>query len=100
MEGVRSMVLPPNREAVDGYFAQVWMNVRTLTAAGLSVYPGPEDPKKFKSYLEEEEARLERNLRGVDYVIDGVDTLPLITGVGHIEKVRIYQCPLHVFELT
>ena len=100
MEGVRSMVLPPNREAVDRYFQYVWKDVHTLTAAVLSQYSWVDDPKRFKSYLEAEEARLGNNLRGVDYVIDGVDTLPLITGVGHIEKVRIYQCPLHLFELT
>jgi hypothetical protein len=92
MEGVRSMVLPPNREAVDRYFAYVWESVHTLTAAVLSQNSsqnsGPDDPKKFNSYLEAEEARLGNNLRAVDYVIDGVDTLLLIAGVGRIEKVR------------
>jgi hypothetical protein len=33
-----------------------------------------------------EEARLGNNLRAVDYVIDGIDTLSLIAGVGRIEK--------------
>jgi hypothetical protein len=42
---------------------------------------------RFKSYLEAEEARLSTNLKAVDYVIDGTDTLTLITGVGRIEKV-------------
>jgi hypothetical protein len=86
------MVLPPNREAVDRYFAYVWESVHTLTAAVLSQNSsqnsGPDDPKKFNSYLEAEEARLGNNLRAVDYVIDGVDTLLLIAGVGRIEKVR------------
>jgi hypothetical protein len=93
MEGVRCMVLPPNRKAVDRYFANVWEAVHALTAAVISQASsqssGPDDPKRFKSYLEAEEVRLGNNLKAVDYVIDGVDTLPLISGVGRIEKVRI-----------
>jgi hypothetical protein len=90
MEGLRSMVvLPPNRKAVDRYFASVWDDVHPLTAAVLSQHSGPDDPKRFKSYLEAEEARLRNNLRAVDYVIDGIDTLPLIAGVGRIEKVKV-----------
>ena len=92
MEGVRSVVLPPNREAFDRYFGCVWEVVHTLTAAVLpqsSQSSGPDESRKFKSYLEAVEARLGNNLQAVDYVIDGVDTLPLITGVGRVEKVRI-----------
>ena len=90
MEGVRSMVvIPPNREAIDQYFSNVWFYVHTFTAAVLSQSSGLDDPKRFKPYIEAEEARLERNLRAVDYIIDGVDTLPLIAGVGRVEKVRI-----------
>jgi hypothetical protein len=104
MEGVRSVVLPPNREVVDRYFSWVWSAVHTLTAAVLSQNSsqnsGPDNSKRFNSYLEAEEARLENNLRAVDYVIDGIDTIPLITGVGRIEKVRILQQILLIFELT
>jgi len=93
IEGMRSVVLPPNREAVDRYFAFVWDAVHTLTAAVLSQYSSqysePDDSEKFKSYLEAEEARLGNNLRAVDYIIDGIDTVPLIAGVGRIEKVRV-----------
>jgi hypothetical protein len=89
MAGLRSMVLPSNRDAVDRYFARVWMAVHSLTAAVLSQHSEPDDSKRFKSYLEAEEARLGNNLQAVDYVVDGIDTLPLITGVGRIEKARI-----------
>jgi hypothetical protein len=93
MEGLRSVVLPPNQAAVDRYFACVYITVHSLTAAVLSQdysqNSGSDDSKRFSSYLEAEEARLENNLQAVDYVIDGTDTLPLITGVGRIEKVRI-----------
>jgi hypothetical protein len=92
MEGVRTTVLPPNREAVDLYFKWVWAPVHTLTAAVLSLSSGIDDSEKFKSYLEAEEARLGKNLDAVNYVIDGIDTLTLITGVGRIEKVSIRQC--------
>ena len=36
MEGVRSVVLPPNREVIDAYFGYVWHAVHTLTASVLS----------------------------------------------------------------
>ena len=87
MEGVRATVLPPNREAIDDYFTYVWEPVHTLTAAVISLPPGPSNPEKFKPYLEAEVARLGDRLKSVDYIIDGTDTLALITGVGRIEKV-------------
>ena len=87
MEGVRSHVLPPNRGAIDEYFIHVWEPVHTLTAALISLQPGPNNSDKFKLYLEAEEARLAANLNAVDYIIDGTDTLTLIAGVGRIEKV-------------
>ena len=98
MEGVRTTVLPLNQEAVDDYFSSVWEPVHTLTAAALpldDVY----SVEKFTLYLESEEARLIKYLRRVNYVIDGVDTLTLITGRGRIEKVRINLCIGHHLEL-
>src|SRR5258707_14250361 len=76
-----------------GYFGYVWRAVHTLTAADLSQSSPPssgsDDVKKFELYLEAEESRLENNLRAVDYIIDSIDTIPLIAGVGRIEKVRL-----------
>ena len=101
MEGVRSMVLPPNREAVDRYFTNVWDFVHALTAAVLSQSSSqssePDDYNRFTSYLEAEEARLENHLKSVDYIIDGVDTVPLIAGVGRFEKVnlKMHTTPLN-----
>jgi hypothetical protein len=89
MDGVYSVVLPPNREAVYRYYVYVWNTVHPMTAAVLSQNFESGDPNRFESYLEAEEARLENNLRAVDYVIDGVDTLSLIAGMGRIEKARI-----------
>jgi hypothetical protein len=87
MEGVRSEVLPLNLQAIIKYFTFVWEPVHTLIAAVLLLQPSQDDPDKFNSYIEAEEARLGNNLRAVDYIIDGTDTLTLITGVGRVEKV-------------
>lgn len=91
MEGIRTSVLPPNRAAFDDYFETVWVAVRTLTDVVSSLSAGLDNPEKFKSYIDAEDRRLGKNLRAVDYVIDGNDTLTLITGGGRIEKVRIVQ---------
>lgn len=90
MEGIRAEVLPPNQKDFDEYFTFGWTFVHTLTAAATALEPEigtTNDLDRFKPYLEAEEARLAANLTAVDYVIDGVDTLTLITGVGRIEKV-------------
>ena len=87
MEGIRSEILPLNFQSVFQYFKRVWEPVHTLTAAVLSLQPSQDDSEKFKSYIEAEETRLRNNLRAVDFIIDGTDTLALITGVGRIEKV-------------
>ena len=90
MEGVRATVLPPNREAVDTYFLNAWRAVHPLTAAVSSQYSDLDDPEKFEFYLESEETRLENKLQAFNYVIDGIDTVTLITGRDHIEKVKDY----------
>jgi hypothetical protein len=101
MEGIRTTILPPNLEAFDQYFMDVWYIVHPITAAVSSQFSELDCPEKFKLYLDLEEARLEKNLRAADYVIDGIDTLTQITGHGRIEKVRnIKRCGLHYFGLT
>jgi hypothetical protein len=87
MEGIRAEVLPPNRELVDYYFTNVWKRVHRLTDAAPSSLYLSFDPENFQSYLEAEETRLSTNLKAVNYIIDGTDTLSLITGEGRIEKV-------------
>jgi hypothetical protein len=87
MDGIRTEVHPLNRQAIIRYFTNVWIPVHELVTAVLSLEPVEDDLEKFKSHVEAEEARLANNLRAVDYIIDGTDTLTLITGVGRIEKV-------------
>jgi hypothetical protein len=92
MEGVRTTVLPPNGKGADRYFGTAWLIVHTLTSPVLSLdLPDSVlvDSGNFKHHIEAEEKRLENNLRAVNYVIDGTDTLTLITGGGRTEKVRI-----------
>jgi len=91
MEGVRATVLPPNREAVDIYFLNAWRAVHPLTAAVSSQYSDLDDPEKFELYLESEGTRLESKLQTFNYVIDGIDTVTLITGKDRIEKVKDYS---------
>ena len=85
---MRATVLPPNRRTADVYCEGVWQLVHTLTASVLSLDSSMTDPGNFKFHLEAEEARLGKNPRAVNYVIDGTDTLALIAGGGCIEKVR------------
>jgi hypothetical protein len=92
MEGIRTEVLPANRELMDYYLTYVWKRVQKLTAAAPSPVYFPFDSEKFKSYIEAEETRLSANLKAVKYTIDGTDTLSLITGVGRIEKVGTWYC--------
>jgi len=97
MQGVRTTVLPPNREAVDKYCDFVWNAVHTLTVPATSLSSGLDSAEKFKLHLEAEEARLDKNLRAVDYVIDGIDTLTLLTGGCRIERVRMkHRIPLRL----
>jgi hypothetical protein len=87
MEGIRTEVLPANRRSIDHYFTFVWKRVHKLTAAVPFPLNFTFDPEKFAPYLKAEETRLSANLKAVKYIIDGTDTLSLITGVGRIEKV-------------
>ncbi|KAI0061160.1 hypothetical protein BV25DRAFT_1805982 [Artomyces pyxidatus] len=85
MEGIRDVILTANRGAAEFYLGEVWSAVHTLTVTIKDEAPGPFQ-EKFTTYVESEEARLKANLEAVDYIIDGKDTLSLITGGGRPEK--------------
>jgi len=102
MDGLRTEVLPINRKAITAHFEGIWDCIHTLLTPILPLQPGQDDPEKFRSYLEAEEARLENNLKAVDYIIDGTDTLTLIAGVGRIEKTvfpLVYLMMKHQYEI-
>jgi hypothetical protein len=84
-------VLPLNRGSISNYFDFVWKFIHALITPVLRLQSEPKDFENFRSYIEEEEARLGNSLKRVHFIIDGVDTLTLITGAGRIEKVSTSQ---------
>ncbi|KAI0063522.1 hypothetical protein BV25DRAFT_381883 [Artomyces pyxidatus] len=69
------------------YLYCVWELLHSLSATleGNIRETGREE--SFREYIEAEEHRLRRNLESIDYVIDDMDALTLITGETSIEKV-------------
>ena len=55
---------------------------------------------KFKDYVVENEARMERSLRGVNYYLDAANTLAIVAGEGRPEKVRPATCVVHIVSLS
>jgi hypothetical protein len=91
MDSLYYEVLPPNRGSIMTYFFNVWMFIHALITPVLRLQSEPNDLEKFIPYLKEEEARLGNSLKRVEFIIDGADTLTLITGAGRIEKVGTSQ---------
>ncbi|KAI0044626.1 hypothetical protein FA95DRAFT_1496723 [Auriscalpium vulgare] len=96
MEGIHAKLHPANRQHADDYFRFAWKAVHTLTATMIKEVPESLPEDKFGKYIQTEEARLTENLKAVEYNIDGLDTLALVTGVGRIEKasIRTYESDL------
>jgi hypothetical protein len=95
MEIIRREVLPSNMGSIFYYLESVWQPVHTLLAPVYQLQPESNEPGNFKSYLEEEEARLGNSLKRVHFIIDGLDTLTLVTGPGRIEKVSTFSTGSH-----
>ncbi|KAG8814728.1 hypothetical protein FRC19_001553, partial [Serendipita sp. 401] len=82
-------VHPANRSVIDLYLSSPTLEqVERLTK---SVTPYTEQniailEEKFRVYANEREERLKNKLETVDWNIDGLDTLSLITGRGRIEQ--------------
>ena len=80
-------VLPENRHQVNEYIGDVWEGV-TVFVRSFRWEKGTEDLKtKFRSYVDAEETRLQKNLEDIKYVIDSDDAVRLISGHGRIETV-------------
>ncbi|KAI0265448.1 hypothetical protein BC834DRAFT_186547 [Gloeopeniophorella convolvens] len=102
MAGIYSEVLPANRETVTDYVCVAWRVVHPWTAALKSEEEPDPYQERFTPYVESEEARLTKNLKAVEYVIDSVETIPLIVGEGRIEKTVLlltYLLMKHHFEI-
>ncbi|PIL33322.1 hypothetical protein GSI_04773 [Ganoderma sinense ZZ0214-1] len=86
MFALRTHLHPSNRAAVNTYLRGLWTTLSLLTLSLTPAYLGDNIGERFRSYVETEEQRLREKLETVQYVIDGFDTLSLITGQGRIEK--------------
>lgn len=76
-----------NRTSVNKYLMKVHDDITTLQRSVDTCDVNESLQAKFSSHVQEEEARLKANLAAVDYDIDEMDTLALVTGPGRIEKV-------------
>ena len=81
-------VLPENRKEVNEYICYVWEEVNTFTRS-IKLEKGTEELRtKFKSHVDAEEARLQKNFEDIKYDIDSYDSVQLISGHGRVETVR------------
>lgn len=98
-------ILPVNRGLVDMYLASYAFSRVELLLESVNAYDGAgeeELQEKMQPYTAREEARLKKTLDIVDWNIDSMDTLFLITGPGRVEKVQITgttRCGLFLIEL-
>lgn len=85
-------VLHTNRVTVDAYFSDpVFLKLDLLIRSVVpTVNHDTELERRMSSYVEQEEHRMEQNLKDVEFDIDDQNTLSLITGPGRIERVREY----------
>jgi hypothetical protein len=82
--------LPSNRTIVDLYLEHPTLRILDLLLHSVRPFTGNIDSsllQKIQGYVEREEAKMERNLESVRFEIDAPDTLALIVGEGHIERV-------------
>jgi len=80
-------VLPENRKDVNEYISDVWVEV-IMFVRSFRWEKGTGDLRtKFRSHVDAEEARLQKNLEDIKYDIDSDDAVRLISGHGRIETV-------------
>jgi hypothetical protein len=95
---LESGVLPENRTIVAGFlghynFVQLELMLRSVSPYYYNLDAYDLDDK-LRSYTKEEEARMEKNLKGVAYEIDDMNTLSLITGE-QFEPLSSFSWPHH-----
>ncbi|KAF7294308.1 hypothetical protein HMN09_01159800 [Mycena chlorophos] len=86
MFAVRFNVLPSNRVAVNKYLDDIYRGVTTLHSGLNPCYINESLQEKFSQYFDAEEERLRGNLEAIQYDVDALNTLFLITGHGRIER--------------
>lgn len=87
MFAILPKILPANSAAINYYLNCLYVPITTLEASVNECHDNSGLQARFKTYVDKEEARLKANLEAVNYDIDALDTLVLITGPGRIERV-------------
>lgn len=87
MFAILPRVRDANRASVTAYMSSVYTFVMTVVDSVNPTAVNDALQVRFKGYIEAEESRLKGNLEAIQYDIDDLDTLSLITGPGRIEKV-------------
>ncbi|KAJ7099683.1 hypothetical protein C8R44DRAFT_716668 [Mycena epipterygia] len=77
---------PANKNSADAYLKTVYYTVHSLTQSVNSCNISESLQEKFASYAATEEARLRANLDSVEFDIDALETVELITGRGSIDR--------------
>ncbi|KAJ7481633.1 hypothetical protein FB451DRAFT_1236685 [Mycena latifolia] len=86
MFAILPRISPVNKSSVNTYLETVYQQVYTLAASINACYVNEALQERFATYVEAEEARLRANLEAVQYDIDALDTLALVTGEGRIDR--------------
>ncbi|KAJ6591119.1 hypothetical protein DFH09DRAFT_1138663 [Mycena vulgaris] len=86
MFAILPKIMPANKSSANSYLETVYRPIYTLTESlnGCNVNEGLQE--RFATYVAAEEARLRVNLEAVQYDIDALDTLTLVTGEGRIDR--------------
>lgn len=90
-------VLQENRRYVELYVGRTWALVTSFVQSIKSEEGTGELASKFKSYIDAEKTRIEKNLVDIKYRIDGPDTFRVVAGEGRLETVSGVVCDNGVF---
>ena len=82
-------VLPENRKEVNEYINDAWKEVITFVRSFKWEKSTENLKTRFRSHVDAEEARLQKNLEDIKYNIDSDDAVRLISGPGRIETVWV-----------
>jgi hypothetical protein len=95
MFSMRKYVLLENRSSVDKYLTWTWLTAYQLAKSSHGQASTNRIPAGlctiFRKFVLEEEQRIIRNLREVEYNIDSEDAVVVVLGRRRIEKVHISQ---------
>lgn len=99
MYNIYPRVLPGNRDALITYLQhETIYQVDKLLLSTRDVSRNPFGSRKLwnltEAFTDSEEKRIQKNLEAINFDIDAISTVSLITGAGRIERVRqlIFLC--------